>query len=259
MNMNEMSWQIARESLEWQLELGVADAIGDMPIDRYDVPVEKLRPVVSPPTITAPMTLDPVEVAERAAASAQNLAGLKQALKDYPHCELQRGARNLVFNDGIPGARVMILDEAPGREEDLHGLPFAGPAGALLDKMLAGIGLNRTQNVYIGTVIPWRPPQNREPKPEEIAMMLPFLRRHVELADPDVLICMGNTSCSAILGKRGVRKLRGQWQDGLGLPVLPIMHPSTLLREPSGKKYAWQDLLVLKAWLREHATGELND
>jgi uracil-DNA glycosylase family 4 len=138
----------------------------------------------------------------------------------------------------------------------LHGLPFAGPAGALLDKMLAGIGLNRTENVYIGTVIPWRPPQNREPKPEEIAMMLPFLRRHVALAAPDVLICMGNISCSMILGKRGVKKLRGQWQDGLGLPVLPIMHPKTLLREPAGKKYAWEDLLVLKAWLREHDTGE---
>jgi len=256
MTMDEMGWQIARESLEWQVELGVVDAIGDTPINRYDVPVENPQPVVSPPAIMAPMSLDPVEAAEKSAAAAQNLAGLKQALKDYPHCELQRGARNLVFNDGISGARVMILDEAPGREEDLHGLPFAGPAGALLDKMLAGIGLNRTENVYIGTVIPWRPPQNREPKPEEIAMMLPFLRRHVALAAPDVLICMGNISCSAILGGRGIRKLRGQWQDGLGLPVLPIMHPKTLLREPAGKKYVWEDLLVLKAWLREHATGE---
>ena len=254
--MDKIGWQIARESLEWQVELGVVDAIGDMPIDRYDVPVEKPQPAFSPPTIMAPMSLDPVEVAEKSAAAAQNLAGLKQALKDYPHCELQRGARNLVFNDGISGARVMILDEAPGREEDLYGLPFAGPAGALLDKMLAGIGLNRTENVYIGTVIPWRPPQNREPKPEEIAMMLPFLRRHVALAAPDVLICMGNISCSAILGKRGVKKLRGQWQDGLGLPVLPIMHPKTLLREPAGKKYAWEDLLVLKAWLCEHDIGE---
>jgi len=254
--MDKIGLQIARESLEWQVELGVVDAIGDMPIDRYNVPVEKPQPAFSPPTIMAPMSLDPVEVAEKSAASAQNLAGLKQALKDYPHCELQRGARNLVFNGGISGARVMILDEAPGREEDLHGLPFAGPAGALLDKMLAGIGLNRTENVYIGTIIPWRPPQNREPKPEEIAMMLPFLRRHVALAAPDVLICMGNISCSMILGKRGVKKLRGQWQDGLGLPVLPIMHPKTLLREPAGKKYAWEDLLVLKAWLREHAAGE---
>lgn len=254
--MDKLGWQIARESLEWQVELGVVDAIGDIPIDRYDVPVEKPQPAFSPPTIMAPMSLDPVEVAEKSAAAAQNLAGLKQALKDYPHCELQRGARNLVFNDGISGARVMILDEAPGREEDLYGLPFAGPAGALLDKMLAGIGLNRTENVYIGTVIPWRPTQNREPKPEEIAMMLPFLRRHVALAAPDVLICMGNISCSAILGKRGVKKLRGQWQDGLGLPVLPIMHPKTLLREPAGKKYAWEDLLVLKAWLREHDIGE---
>ena len=146
----------------------------------------------------------------------------------------------------------MILGEAPGREEDLQGVPFVGPAGLLLDKMLAAIGLNRAENVYIGTVIPWRPPQNREPKPEEIAMMMPFVRRHVDLAAPEVLICMGNTSCSAVVGKWGVAKLRGQWQEGLGLPVLPMVHPNVLLRQSAGKKQAWQDLLALKLWLSKH-------
>ena len=259
--MEQMNWHMARAALEWQAELGAVDAIGDVPIDRYGVPAEKPKPVVttvvSAPGITATVALDPVAIAANSAAAAQDLAGLKQALQDFPHCELQRGARNLVFSDGIPGARVMILGEAPGREEDLHGLPFVGPAGLLLDKMLAAIGLNRAENVYIGTVIPWRPPQNREPKAEEIAMMMPFVRRHVALAAPDVLICMGNTSCSAILDKRGVNKLRGQWHEGLGLPVLPMVHPSNLLRQPAGKKQAWQDLLALKAWLREYAVGEL--
>ena len=247
---------MVRAALEWQAELGVSDAISDSPIDRYRMSAEKPKPValpvVSSPTIIAPLALDPIAVAEKLAEVALNLAELKQALKDFPHCDLQRGARNLVFNDGTAGARIMILGEAPGREEDLQGMPFVGPAGLLLDKMLAAIGLNRAKNVYIGTVIPWRPPQNREPKPEEIAMMMPFLRRHVALAAPEVLICMGNTSCSAVLGKRGMAKLRGQWQEGLGLSVLPMVHPNVLMRQPAGKKQAWQDLLALKAWLNKH-------
>jgi uracil-DNA glycosylase family 4 len=256
-----MDWHMARAALEWQAELGVVDAIGDAPIDRYAVPAEKPKSmavtVVSAPPVMAAVALDPIAIAEKSAAEVQDLAELKQALHDFPHCELKRGARNLVFSDGTPGARVMILGEAPGREEDLHGEPFVGPAGLLLDKMLAAIGLNRAHNVYFGSVIPWRPPQNREPKAEEVAMMMPFVRRHVALAAPDVLICMGNTSCLAILDKRCVSELRGQWHEGLGLPVLPMVHPSNLLRHPAGKKQAWQDFLVLKAWLHEHAAGEL--
>ena len=247
---------MARAALEWQAELGVSDAIGDTPIDRYRKSAEKpnptVIPVVSSPATMAPVALDPIVSAEKSAEVAQDLDGLKQAIKDFPHCDLRRGARNLVFSDGTVGARVMILGEAPGREEDLQGVPFVGPAGLLLDKMLAAIGLNRAENVYIGTVIPWRPPQNREPRPEEIAMMMPFVRRHVDLAAPEVLICMGNTSCSAVVGKWGVAKLRGQWQEGLGLPVLPMVHPNVLLRQSAGKKQAWQDLLALKLWLSKH-------
>ena len=258
--MDYSDWYTALAALEWQAELGVSDAIGETPLDRYQMAAEKPKPeampVVASPIIIAPPLLDPIAIAEKSADEAEDLAGLKQALKDFPHCDLRRGARNLVFSDGIVGARVMILGEVPGREEDLQSVPFAGPAGLLLDKMLAAIGLNRAENVYIGTVIPWRPPQNREPKPEEIAMMMPFVRRHVALAAPEVLICMGNTSCSAVIGKQGATKLRGQWQEGLGLPVLPMVHPNVLLRQPASKKYAWQDLLVLKAWLGKHEIGK---
>jgi DNA polymerase len=149
----------------------------------------------------------------------------------------------------------MILEGAPGRAEDLQGLPFAGPTGQLLDKMCAAIGLNWREEVYTASVIPWRPPQDREASASEIAMMQPFLRRHITLAAPQVVICMGNISCQAILGKGGLSKLRGTWQTGFALPVLPMVHPQVLLRQPARKKQAWQDLLMLKAWLSRQSEG----
>jgi len=150
---------------------------------------------------------------------------------------------------------VMILEDAPGRAEDLQGLPFAGPAGQLLDKMFVAIGLNRAEEVYAASVIPWRPPQDREASSAEIAMMQPFARRHIILAAPQVVICVGNISCQAVLGKRGLNKLRGAWQEGFALPVLPMVHPQVLLRQPAQKKQAWQDLLILKAWLHAQSEG----
>lgn len=147
------------------------------------------------------------------------------------------------------------MEDAPGRAEDLQGLPFAGPAGQLLGKMCAAIGLDRAEEVYAASVIPWRPPQDREASAAEIAMMQPFLRRHIILAAPQVVICMGNISCQAVLGKRGLSKLRGAWQEGFALPVLPMVHPQGLLRQPNRKKQAWQDLLMLKAWLRAQSEG----
>ncbi|HSG57371.1 MAG TPA: uracil-DNA glycosylase, partial [Paracoccaceae bacterium] len=173
----------------------------------------------------------------------------------YEGCELKRGARNLVFADGTPAARVMIIGEAPGREEDREGRPFVGPAGQLLDRMLAAIGMARdaedtAQAVYITNVLPWRPPQNREPTPDEIAMLLPFVRRHVELAQPEILLVMGNSACDAVLGQRGITRLRGQWAEVWGLPVLPMLHPAYLLRTPAAKREAWADLLALQARLR---------
>jgi DNA polymerase len=149
----------------------------------------------------------------------------------------------------------MILEDAPGRAEDMEGLPFAGPAGQLLDKMCAAIGLHWREEVYTASVIPWRPPQDREASAAELAMMQPFLRRHITLAAPEVVICMGNISCQAILGKGGLSKLRGAWQEGFALPVLPMVHPQGLLRQPLRKKQAWHDLLMLKAWLHTQTGG----
>ena len=181
----------------------------------------------------------------------KTLDGLRAALASFDHCDLKLGARNLVFSGGTPGARVMIVGEAPGVEEDRAGGPFVGGAGQLLDKMLAAIDLSRESSVYITNVLPWRPPQDRDPKPEEIAMMQPFLNRHIALANPDVLVVMGNQACQALLGKRGITRLRGDWAEVQGKPALPMFHPTYLLGTPAAKRETWADLLALKARLRD--------
>ncbi len=252
----------ALAALDWQVELGAVDAIGDAPVNRYELPTEapakpvqaKPREKAAAPAIPQRPQVDPVAVARQAAEAAQDLDSLRAAMAAFDHCELKRGARNLVFSDGAPAARVMILGEAPGRDEDREGKPFVGRAGQLLDRMLAAIGLDRSvpdagQAVYITNVLPWRPPQNRDPKPDEIAMMLPFVQRHVELAQPEILVLMGNISCQAALGKRGITRLRGQWAEAFGRPALPMTHPAYLLRQPQAKREAWADLLSLKAKL----------
>ena len=172
----------------------------------------------------------------------------------YELCELKQGARQLVFSDGLPSARVMIIGEAPGRDEDMQGKPFVGRAGQLLDLMFRQIGLSRAaelpdSGLYITNVLPWRPPQNRDPKPDEMAMMLPFLTRHVELIDPHLIVAMGNHACQALLGKRGITKLRGNWTEALGKPCLPMFHPAYLLRTNEAKREAWADLLSLQTKL----------
>ena len=143
----------------------------------------------------------------------------------------------------------MVIGEAPGRDEDAAGRPFVGRAGRLLDNMLAAIDMGRDHAghpVYITNVLPWRPPQNRDPSPEEIAMMRPFLHRHIALAQPKFLVVMGNISAQALLGKRGITRLRGNWSEVAGLPALPMFHPAYLLRNPSAKREAWSDLLSLR-------------
>jgi DNA polymerase len=244
---------LARSYLDWLVELGADEAIGDSPVDRYAL-AEKAKPVAAAAATVAPVPVqaeevDPVAVARAAAAGAEDLGALKAALGAFEHCELKRGARNLVFADGVAGAKVMVIGEAPGRDEDREGRPFVGRAGQLLDRMLAAIDLSRESSVYITNVLPWRPPQNRDPKPDEIAMMQPFLERHVQLADPDVLVIMGNISCQAALGKRGITRLRGNWAEAFGKPALPMFHPAYLLRQPAMKREAWADLLELKARL----------
>ncbi len=246
-----------RALLEWQIELGADEAIGDVPVNRYEVQAKAPQMVAlagAPAANVAPVPVTgggAVAAARKAAVGAGDLDALRAALAAYEHCELKRGARNLVFSDGVPGARVMIIGEAPGREEDRAGRPFVGQAGQFLDRMLGAIGLSRAENVYITNVMPWRPPQNADPKPDEIEMMRPFVERHVALAKPDVLILMGNTSCQTVLGKQGITRLRGQWDQAWGKPVMPMVHPAYLLRTPSAKRTAWADLLEVQAKLRE--------
>lgn len=250
----------AVELLRWQIELGADEAIGDTPVDRYALPDKIDKPKVvarsAKPEITPVVAakVDPVALAQTAAAAAQTLDELREALGSFEHCELKRGARNLVFSDGVPGARVMIIGESPGREEDRAGKPFVGAAGQLLDKMFAAIDMGRMHEdapIYITNTLPWRPPQNRDPKPEEIAMMKPFLLRHIALAKPDVLVIMGNWACQALLDKRGITRLRGQWHEVAGIPTLPMCHPAYLLRALDAKRDAWADLLSLKARLTD--------
>jgi DNA polymerase len=258
-----LDYHTALALLEWQIELGADEALADAPVDRYAAAEEARKqaeaapaPQKGQPAPPQPKPkIDPVAVAKDMAARVRSLDELHAAMQQFDHCELKRGARNLVFCDGHPSARVMIIGEAPGRDEDREGRPFVGRAGQLLDRMLDAIGMDRgsddaAQAVYITNVLPWRPPQNRDPKPEEIQMLLPFLRKHVELIKPEVVVLMGNISCQAGLGKRGITRLRGQWAEAYGTPALPMFHPAYLLRQPHAKREAWADLLSLKARLK---------
>ena len=251
-------------ALRWQLEMGATEAIGDAPVNRFEMPdkppqrkpVRKHAPPAanSPAFAPPPAAIDPVTIAREAATASGDLPALRAALEAFEHCELKRGARHTVFADGQPSARVMVIGEAPGRDEDREGRPFVGRAGQLLDRMLGAIHLDRRAEgaggVYITNVLPWRPPQNREPTPEEMAMLVPFLERHVHLVAPDLLILMGNTPCQALLGRRGITRMRGKWVEALGLPAMPMFHPAYLLRNPVAKREAWADLLDIQDRLR---------
>ena len=239
--------------LVWQVELGADEAILDAPVDRFELPAAAPKTQAKPKAekSAAPVSeADPVAEASALAANAGDLVQLRDAMAIFEHCELKKGAGNLVFSDGRAGARVMVIGEAPGREEDRLGKPFVGAAGQLLDAMFAAIGLSRESPdlehaLYITNVLPWRPPQNRDPSPEEIAMMMPFMARHIELAKPEILVVMGNIPAGALLGRRGITKLRGNWTEAQGLPCLPMFHPAYLLRQPLQKRAAWADLQSL--------------
>lgn len=254
-------WHAALAALAWQVELGASDLIGDDPVDAFALP-ERMAAAV--PAIAARAAAavpavadaaDPVAVARAAAAGAGTLEALHQAIAGYDLCELKKGARNTVFADGNPRARVLVLGEAPGAEEDREGRPFVGRAGQLLDRMFAAIGLSRhdpdsERALYITNVMVWRPPGNRDPLPAEIAMMMPFVERHVALVDPDVVVLMGNTPLFAATGAKGITRARGQWLQAFGRPALPMFHPAYLLRNPGAKREAWADLLALQARVR---------
>ena len=244
-------------ALAWQIELGADEAIGEVPVNRFEV-VEAPAPVAKP-VVTAAVEREADTESDAAALArgARTLAELRAAMAGFEGCALKKGAKNLVFSDGNPAARVMIVGEAPGREEDMAGLPFVGRSGQLLDRMLAAIGLSRAAEdpgaaVYITNVLPWRPPQNRDPSTDEVAAMVPFLRRHIEIKAPEVLVTMGNSATKTLLETTtGIMRMRGQWTEWRGIPVLPMLHPAALLRNPAQKRQAWADLLALRVWLDE--------
>ncbi len=268
----------ARAALKWLVEAGADEALADAPIDRFAVAAEPVQaaPVVAAPRSRAAEPL-PQRTAEplsqRAAASftvataavggareiaarCKTLAELKAAVEAFEGCALKVTAKNTVFADGHPDAPVMLIGEAPGRDEDLEGLPFVGRSGQLLDRMLNAIGLDRASSAYITNVIFWRPPGNRPPTPDEAAICAPFLLRHIELKQPKVLLMLGGTPVKHVLNvEEGITRIRGRWgrfvANGVEIPVLPTFHPAYLLRQSSAKRQAWQDLLSLKLKLRE--------
>jgi DNA polymerase len=187
--------------------------------------------------------------AREAAATAASLDDLRTLLDRFEGCTLRATASRLVFADGNPQGRVMFVGEAPGRDEDIQGLPFVGRSGKLLDLMLAAIGLDRT-SVYIANIVPWRPPGNRDPTPLESEICLPFLRRQIELVDPDVLVCLGGPSAQALLGVKGITRARGRWfsyhTGTREIRAMPTFHPAFLLRSPLQKRLAWRDFLAVK-------------
>jgi uracil-DNA glycosylase len=204
-----------------------------------------------PKNSVAPVPPDAAALAAREAAkSAKTLDELRESLSRFEGCALKNTAKNLVFADGNPKARVMFVGEAPGADEDREGLPFVGRSGKLLDRMMAAIGLDRT-SAYIANIVPWRPPGNRTPTPQESAICLPFIRRQIELADPDILICLGKPSMQTLLGiNDGIKASRGRWREyDTGKRVIKAMatfHPAYLLRTPGEKKFVWRDMLALK-------------
>jgi DNA polymerase len=265
----------ARELLAFYLEAGADALLGEEPVDRFagEQPAASIatppaeaptpRPSIAPrprvgaerpaapPPQAAPASPDVAIMDARAQArAAASLDELRRILDGFEGCELKRHAKQLVFADGNPQARLMFVGEAPGRDEDQEGLPFVGRSGKLLDLMLKAIGLDRT-TVYIANVIPWRPPGNRTPTPQETQICLPFIQRQIELVDPEVLVCLGSPSSQAVLGLTdGIMKSRGRWltynTGRREVRAIATLHPAYLLRQPLQKRLAWRDFLAIK-------------
>ncbi|MFC5419068.1 uracil-DNA glycosylase family protein [Bosea eneae] len=256
----------AAELIAWYAEMGVTEALDETPHDHFAAAPELARQPVAR-LVSAPQqaTRRPVDAAaatapDEAALSARALAReaatldeLKTALASFEGCPLKATAKNLVFSDGNPAGKIMVVGEAPGADEDRAGLPFVGRSGQLLDRMLAAIGLTRQEHVYIANLLPWRPPGNRTPTPQEVAICLPFIQRQIELADPDILICVGGPSAQGLLGVSGILASRGRWMEyDTGrrmIRAIATLHPAYLLRQPLQKRLAWRDLRAIKAAL----------
>jgi uracil-DNA glycosylase family 4 len=283
--------QAALDILAFYREAGVDVAVGEEPVDRFAgleagmrlvsspanvgdakpfmrgqdvpaVPPASLQPparvatIPVAPSASPPPPEEAVMAARTAARSAATLDELRAILETFEGCALRMTAKQLVFADGNPDARIMFVGEAPGRDEDIEGLPFVGVSGKLLDRMLAAIGLAR-DSVYIANIVPWRPPGNRTPTPQEAAICLPFILRQIELADPDILVCLGGPSAQALLGvKDGIRKTRGRWFNfhtgTRDIRAMATFHPAYLLRQPIEKRLVWRDFLAIKRALAEN-------
>ncbi len=275
---------MALELLRWHRAMGVDEAVADAPLDwsRYDpkafkLPVENApppsreerrdepsAPAKSPPRPGEPSPLrapalalgDPAAAAAHdLARQAPDLAALEAAVAQFDGCPLKKTAKNLCFARGNPNAQLMLIGEAPGRDEDLQGKPFVGRAGQLLDKMLAAIGFGRDE-AYITNVVYWRPPGNRTPTPQEVLACQPFLERQIELVEPELLVLLGGSAAKQVLNtEQGIMKLRGKWKSyesvGRSIPTMATLHPAYLLRNPLAKRQAWHDLLTIKSALSQ--------
>ena len=267
--MNPDNAKAASDLLAFYVEAGADALVGEQPVNRFagDAGLTKQspnpavdRPRPPSPALAlkaggsespAPVAPDAAAMAARdAAKSAKTLEELRAILDTFDGCALKATATQLVFADGNPKARVMFVGEAPGRDEDIEGLPFVGRSGKLLDRMLAAIGLDRSK-VYIANIVPWRPPGNRTPTPQESQICLPFILRQIELVDPDILVCLGGPSAQALLGiKDGITKTRGRWfafdTGTREIRAVATFHPAFLLRSPLQKRFAWRDFLAIK-------------
>jgi uracil-DNA glycosylase family 4 len=217
----------------------------------FGAPPAPARPQAAQRNVTPPAAPEAaIRDAGQLAANANTLDELRVAVESFEGCALKATAMRTVFADGNPEARVMFVGEGPGADEDREGLPFVGRSGKLLDRMIAAIGLDRT-NAYIANIIPWRPPGNRTPTPQESAICLPFIKKQIELADPDILVCLGGPSAATLLElKEGITRTRGRWFEydtgKRKIKAIALFHPAYLLRSPAHKKLAWQDLLSIK-------------
>ena len=226
---------------------GLAPPVRQMPV------TARTEPSPRPQTPLAPSAAE--TDARRIARSATTLDALHAALLGFDGCALKATAKNLCFYRGAPKARLMLIGEAPGRDEDLEGKPFVGRAGQLLDKMLSSIGLSEA-DVHITNIVYWRPPGNRTPTPQEALACRPFLERQIELVEPEVILAMGGTAAKEFFAvTEGIMRLRGKWREveigGRKIPALATLHPAYLLRTPAAKQNAWADLLALKARLKQ--------
>ncbi len=254
--------------LEWYQTAGADEATAQDPVDRFAASEKKAEPVLpavrpSPePMLFSAAPLPPAprptvaDAGTRALArGASTLEELKKIMENFDGCSLKASASHMVFGAGVENPEVMIVGEAPGTEEDRQGIPFVGVSGQLLDKMLASIGLDRTK-VYISNILPWHPPANRKPSEEEVALFVPFIRRHIVLVRPKILLMLGGSAVSALTGvTQGITRARGKWtvysDEEFSLPALASFHPAFLLRTPAQKKMAWRDFLMLKQKLSE--------